>query len=557
MTLADPSIPALATDISPSTTGLRPPRRTSGRPSQAVRVAEWVLLAIAFSATASAVAMRFVGPPALWLDEALTVNIARLPVPKLFDALRHDGSPPLYYLALHFWMGVFGTGTRAVRALAALFSLATLPAAWRLGRTIGGRRVAVALVVLMACNPFALRYGTENRMYSLVMLLATLVALSLVRALQQPTVLRLFAFGTLCGLLMLTHYWALYLMAGIGSCLLLGSFVGQLRANARLALIALCGGGLVFLPWAPSFLFQAQHTGTPWATAASPMSVILAVCEFAGYEQHIGIAVFVVYCIAFAVLIAATLTRLIPAARPLAEYAGWNRAVPGSRLAGPVAGVYFVTVFAALAGGVLANAAFTWRYTSVAMPFIVLLVALGAVALGRSRIGTVATAALLAALAVMGTIAGLAEIVSPRTQAVSVAEEIAANARPGDVVAYCPDQLGPAVSRLLPDRLLFQFTYPRFDDPERINWVDYAAINKAANPGSFARQLLTLAGQHQVWLVWEGGYRTLGSSCEEIRDALEVARPDNSQSVRSQPAKYYEHENLLRFSPTGAITTAG
>lgn len=553
MTIADPPVPVLA-PVAPAT--LRPPRDVTRRPSRRVQIAETTLLAVAFGAATVAVAVRFVGPPALWLDEALTVNIARLPLPKLFDALRHDGSPPLYYLALHYWMGVFGTGTRAVRALAALFSLATLPAAWRLGRAVGGRRVATALVVVMACNPFALRYGTENRMYSLVMLLATLAALALVRALQHPSVSRLVLFGGLCGLLMLSHYWALYLMAGLGCCLLVASIWGRLRTHARLALGALCGGGLLFLPWAPSFVFQAQHTGTPWATAASPMSVILAVCEFAGYEQHVGIAVFVLYCVAFAVLIAATALRLVPAARPLLDWLGWTRPVPGSRLAGPVAAVYFVTMFVALAGGILASAAFAWRYASVVMPFMMLLVALGAVALGRSRIGPVATAALLAVLALTGTVTGVAEIVAPRTQANTVAAQIAQGARPGDIVAYCPDQLGPAVSRLLPDRLLFQFTFPRFDDPQRINWVDYSSINATANPGLFARQLLALAGQHQIWLVWESGYRTLGRSCQEIRDALEVARPDNSQPVRSQGDKYYEHENLLRFERLGAVGPA-
>ena len=40
---------------------------------------------------------------ALWLDEALTVNIARLPLSQLQDALKHDGAPPLYYVLLHFW----------------------------------------------------------------------------------------------------------------------------------------------------------------------------------------------------------------------------------------------------------------------------------------------------------------------------------------------------------------------------------------------------------------------------------------------------------------------
>src|SRR3954451_14425400 len=72
------------------------------------------------------VVLRFLTMSHLWLDEALTVNIARLPLSRISDALRHDGSPPLYYLAMHVWTSVFGSGDVAVRALSATFSLATL-----------------------------------------------------------------------------------------------------------------------------------------------------------------------------------------------------------------------------------------------------------------------------------------------------------------------------------------------------------------------------------------------------------------------------------------------
>jgi len=521
----------------------------STRRQRVLRALELVLLGVAFGAAALAIALRFTGPKALWLDEALTVNIARLPLPRLFDALRHDGSPPAYYVVLHYWMGIFGTGTPAVRDLAATFSVATLPVAWLLGRAVGGRRVAIALFVLVACNPFAMRYGTENRMYSLVMLLATLAAFLVVRALQRPTIVRLFGFGAVCGLLLLTHYWALYLVAAMGLCLVTASVWGPIKAHARVTFVALCGGCLLFLPWAPSFVFQAQHTGTPWAAASSPMMVVETLGEYAGYELHTGIAAFVLWSCAAGLLLLGIVLRLSPVTRQLAAKVGWTRPVPGSRFAGPAAAVYLVTMIVAVGGGMVAGAAFAWRYASVVQPFAVLLVALGVVALGRTKLGVVAAAAMLAALAVLGTMAGDHELAAPRTEAVLVAAQIAANARPGDVVAYCPDQLGPAVSRLLPDMLLTQVTFPRFDDPERINWVDYAQVNEAANPGVFARQVLNLAGSHQVWLVWEGGYRTLGKSCQEIRDALEVARPDHTQPVRSRPAKYYEHENLLRFSP--------
>src|SRR5947209_17507022 len=76
------------------------------------------------------VVLRFLTSSHLWLDEALTVNIARLPLSRIPDALRHDGSPPLYYLALHFWSAVFGSSDAAVRALSPLFAVVTLPLVW-------------------------------------------------------------------------------------------------------------------------------------------------------------------------------------------------------------------------------------------------------------------------------------------------------------------------------------------------------------------------------------------------------------------------------------------
>ena len=495
------------------------------------------------------VGLRFVGPSALWLDEAITVSISHLPLPKLFEALRHDGSPPAYYVLLHFWMRVFGTSTGAVRALAGVISVATLPAGWRLGRAIGGRRVGTAVVIVLACNPFALRYGTENRMYSLVMLLSTVAALLLVRALQRPTVIRLVGFGALCGLLLLTHYWALYLIAGLGGALLVASLWGPVRTRARLCLAALCGGSLLFVPWVPSFLFQAAHTGTPWATPASPMMLVQTLGEFAGWQKAPGIALFVLYvALLVVVLLGVSLLAWSPA-RPLLVRLGIRRRLPGSRWAGPAAGVAVGAILIGMVGGMLASAAFAYRYASVVMPLVALLVALGVTAVGRSRAGLATSAGVLVTIALLGSSAGASEIMDKRTQATDVAGQISADARPGDVVAFCPDQLGPAVSRLLPSRAFTEVTFPRFDDPARINWVDYAQINGAASPGAFAMALLNLAGSHQVWLVWEAGYRTLGRSCEQLRDTLMVARPDYSEPVRSQPSRFYEHESLVRFAP--------
>ena len=67
----------------------------------------------------------------------------------------------------------------------------------------------------------------------------------------------------------------------------------------------------------------------------------------------------------------------------------------------------------------------------------------------------------------------------PRTQAVQVAADLNAQAQPGDVVVYCPDQLGPAVDRLLTVPGVLQLTYPRMIGPARVDWVDYVSEDPA------------------------------------------------------------------------------
>ena len=80
-----------------------------GEPTGSPGVAAWGLVVVALGFTTIGVGLRFVAPSPLWLDEALSVNIASLPVGEIPDALRQDGHPPAYYLILHHWMEVFFT----------------------------------------------------------------------------------------------------------------------------------------------------------------------------------------------------------------------------------------------------------------------------------------------------------------------------------------------------------------------------------------------------------------------------------------------------------------
>jgi mannosyltransferase len=499
-----------------------------------------LLVSGAALAVAAGMVLRFWTRSDLWLDEALTVDIARQPLHQLPYYLRRDGAPPLYYALLHVWMGVFGTSDVAVRSLSGVFGVATVPLVWLAGKRLGGTKAAWAAMLLLATSPFAVRYDTETRMYSLVALLTVLGFLALDRALRSPRPGNLIAVAAVTSLLLYTHYWSIYLLGATMVWLLFEAFWGRpkWRRGARAALVAAIVGCLTFLPWFPIFLFQSRHTGTPWSTPATFGAMVSAISSFAGGSTSQGRALALLF---FAVgglgLFGIATDRLHISidirSRPLGR---------------PIAVVIVGTLAAAILGGLVTSSAFDARYASVVFVPMILLVALGVTVFRDRHV----RAGILVIAVLLGLTASVPNVVTNRTQAGEVAAAIAASGRPGDVVAYCPDQLGPAVNRLLPADRYTQVTFPRGTGPEFINWIDYAAVVGAASPLDFAEHLESLAaGGHQIFLVWAPAYQAYGLKCEGIVQTLQADPSFHAtQLVAGNSVSFYQPMYLVRLSPT-------
>jgi mannosyltransferase len=137
-------------------------------------------------------------------------------------------------------------------------------------------------------------------------------------------------------------------------------------------------------------------------------------------------------------------------------------------------------------------------------------------------------------------------VIEDRTQAGSIASAIAAEARPGDVVVLCPDQLGPAVDRELPDDVV-GVVYPTLAGPERVDWADYEARHDQADPADFADAVVDRAAPSgSVWLVTSFGYRTLEGDCERVVSELGSRRPSRALVVAEDP-EVFEHAALYVF----------
>jgi mannosyltransferase len=525
-----------------------------------------------------AVWLRFWASSALWLDEALTVDIARAPLHAIPGLLRDDGAPPLYYYLLHFWMDVFGQSNLATRSLAGLLGVVNIPVAWLTGYRVGargwaeekqedlasterearherGRTTAWAVALLVATSPFVIYYDTEARMYGMVILLGTLAVLAYTSLLRHPSLWTALGLAVVMSAAVYSHYWALYSLAvaAVGSAWCV--WKGPYKRACRYALGALVAAGVSFLPWLPTFWFQIHHTGTPWAaparltlvgynTGAVPHSVtsavVYTVTQFAGGSSDPGRSLGVLFLV---------LAVLAIFASPVDQ---WRMSVdlrtrPGIRVLALAA---TATLLLGLLAGRISGTAFADRYTAMIVFPALVCMAYGLTAIGDRRVrnGVVAVAVIL------GLWSAIPNADFSRTGAGEVGKAIAAQARPGDVVAYCPDQLGPAVSRVLGGRFK-EITFPRGSAPEIVNWVNYLQVVRNADPVAFTVRIEAMAGRTgTVWYVWSPGYVGYSDKCEEIAKDLRLW-PGHRSTVIANTLKpdtsieIYEGEILDRVRP--------
>jgi uncharacterized membrane protein len=499
-----------------------------------------LLVVGAVAVVAIGVVLRFVTKSDLWLDEALSVNVARLPLGDLPDWLRHDGAPPLYYVLLHGWTDLFGEGAVAVRALSGVFGVAAIGGAWLAARQIGDRTYALIAVVLMAINPYAIRYATETRMYVLEMVLVFVGIYAVRRAWMQPSAARLTLVAVVTAALLYTHYWALYLLVSLGVTLVLAAWrQPQRRPTTIRLLVAIAVGALTFVPWLPTFTYQAGHTGTPWGHAVLPgIPIGQTLLDFAGTLQQEG---WVLLPIVIGLLLLGVFGRAVDGRRIELDL----RTQPALRWEATVGAL---TLLVGTTATWLSGNAFQTRYSAIVLPFFVLVVARAFSCLTDPRVRF----GILAFVVAGGLVGGARNIITQRTNAGKVADVINAEGQPGDVVVFCPDQLGPALMRLIAPAS-GETDYVIVSDPPSprpgflVDWVNYTDRVASRSPVKIAQNVLAKAGDHTVWFVSAPGYITHAGRCDEI--AFRLGRQRNRVARVLPPEELFEKHALDEFPP--------
>jgi mannosyltransferase len=242
----------------------------------AKRLALWPVLL--WTAIAAALRLWHLGQESLWFDEAYSIWVAQGPMWDLATLLAWKVPFPAYYVLLHGWIKLFGSGPVALRLLSVVAGVLTVPVFWQLLLRRFNPRVAVWGAALLALSPLHIWYSQEGRQYALTILLTTLAANAFGQAISPPPASpatnpaqspwRLWAGYVVWGALALyTHYYAGLVLASFG---LVGIWASWQRRSWRLfGNLAAANGAilLLFLPGLVAPLSQAGGGTWNWVAA--------------------------------------------------------------------------------------------------------------------------------------------------------------------------------------------------------------------------------------------------------------------------------------------------
>jgi uncharacterized membrane protein len=156
---------------------------------------------------------------------------------------------PLFYMLAHYWMRFIGYTPAALRGLAVLFGLLSIPAMYVFSRELTqSRPTALLATVLFAVSPFHILFSQDARNYSIWALATFLSSAALLRAIRtaRPTAWALYCLTLILGIY--SHQLFILVIVVHGLYLLIPPFNRSLKGSTGF-LLSVLFALLAFLPW--------------------------------------------------------------------------------------------------------------------------------------------------------------------------------------------------------------------------------------------------------------------------------------------------------------------
>lgn len=233
---------------------------------------------ILITAFGAALRVHKLGSESIWLDEAFSIKFAHGSVPEVIAETSQDVHPPLYYLALHFWMEFFGETEFASRLLSVLFGVLAILAIYKLATLLYDKGTGLLAAALLAVSHFNIEFSQEARMYTLLALLSLLSIYFFFKLLVgQKSGLALALYIVASALMTYTHVYSFLVLAAQNIFWLSLCFTSRdtFRRVWVRWLLAQAAVAVLFLPWLSVLMAQVSHVRQGFWIPSLPPGVIL------------------------------------------------------------------------------------------------------------------------------------------------------------------------------------------------------------------------------------------------------------------------------------------
>src|SRR5579875_2738941 len=139
---------------------------------------------------------------------------AIIAIPVLYD----PGKQLLYYIALHYYTGIFGASEMALRSLSLLFAIGSIGLVYIAGRDLFDAETGVAAVAIWCFNPLAMIFAYRARGYAMLLFMALAQLIAMWRVRERPSAGRALWCGLLGAALLFTHMSGILLLGVEAGC---------------------------------------------------------------------------------------------------------------------------------------------------------------------------------------------------------------------------------------------------------------------------------------------------------------------------------------------------
>jgi hypothetical protein len=303
----------------------------------------------------------------VWLDEAISIGLARMNLSDFFTAItKKDTAMFLYNILLRIPV-TFGQSEFAVRSLSVLFAIAAIPSLFLLGRRLFDDRTAALASFLLAVNSLFIEYAQEAKSYTLATLIVIWSWYTLLDLIERPGWARAFYYSLVTAALAYCQFFSLLVLPAQLAALYILRPGGKLLKMVTYSIFMI---GILSLPMA--FLLWQIRTAADWIARPNVAVALHQVAvRFINLPLRIGPLPHTVVLL--------SIVSLVPLALPIFGVVSGLRVVDRDKLFGYSCAGFgaILPLFALLTASFLIRPVYVIRYVLPSLPFFLLLLAAG------------------------------------------------------------------------------------------------------------------------------------------------------------------------------------